>query len=178
LPFSRPEVQLNLQTNVVQNNLTITIAPEEVREIEAQAAPVREKVGRMVAAYRPGALSGNGNGSGPRTVDIPPSPVEKEALPPIVRKEGDENSSAFWGLFARAQDQERGVEKATAIYVTKTIVDEAVGGGRGNQAIVSFKTEPITIGDVISVIERLCGGNPAGWQRLQRRAGVQPGPGA
>src|SRR5215470_17018458 len=85
--FSRPEVQLNLQTNVVQNNLTIIIAPEEVREIEAQAAPVREKVRRMLETYRPGAL-GNGNGSGARTVDIQAEPVEKEALPPIVRKQG------------------------------------------------------------------------------------------
>jgi hypothetical protein len=39
--FSRPEVQLNLQTNIVQNNLSITISPEEVREIEAEAVPCR-----------------------------------------------------------------------------------------------------------------------------------------
>src|SRR5215470_12072855 len=39
--FSRPEVQLNLQTNVVQNNLTITIAPQEAKEIEARTgAPI------------------------------------------------------------------------------------------------------------------------------------------
>jgi hypothetical protein len=84
--FSRPEVQLNLQTNVVQNNLTITIAPEELREIEAQAAPVREKVRQMVAAYRPGAL-GNGNGSGACAGDIQAEPVGKpEDLAPITTK--------------------------------------------------------------------------------------------
>jgi hypothetical protein len=51
--FARPEVQLHLATNIVRNNLTITIAPEEVREIEAQSAPIREKVRQMFAAYRP-----------------------------------------------------------------------------------------------------------------------------
>jgi hypothetical protein len=47
---------------------------------------------------------------------------QKEGRPPIVRKEGDENSSAFWNLFANAQDQDRAVDKATAISVAKTIV--------------------------------------------------------
>jgi hypothetical protein len=64
--FSRPEVQLNLQTNIVQNNLTITISPQEAREIEAEAAPVREKVRKMLEAYRPGL--GNGGSSGPRSL--------------------------------------------------------------------------------------------------------------
>jgi len=45
--FSRPETQVALQANVVQNHLTITISPEEAREIEARAAPEREKVRRM-----------------------------------------------------------------------------------------------------------------------------------
>jgi hypothetical protein len=45
----------------------------------------------------------------------------------------------------------------------------AVGHGLGNQAIVAFKSEPIAVSDVLSVIERLCGG-PAGWQYLQRKA--------
>src|SRR6516162_8478775 len=44
--FSRPEVQLNLiqQNNVTENRLSITISMEEIREIEAEAAPSREKV--------------------------------------------------------------------------------------------------------------------------------------
>jgi hypothetical protein len=33
-----------LATNVVQNNLTITIGPQEAREIEVVAEPVRESV--------------------------------------------------------------------------------------------------------------------------------------
>jgi hypothetical protein len=49
--FSRPEVQLNLQTNFTQNNLTITIGPEEARAIEAAAEPVRTKVREMCEEY-------------------------------------------------------------------------------------------------------------------------------
>jgi hypothetical protein len=30
----------------------------------------------------------------------------------------------------------------------------------------------------LAVIDRLCGGSPAGWQRLQSKAGIRPGPGA
>jgi len=165
--FSRPEVQLNLQTNVVQSNLTIIIAPEEVREIEAQAAPIRDKVQQMVAAYRPGAL-GNGNGSGARTVDVQAEPVEKqpEDLTPITTKK---DKPEFWFQFCGSG--ERAVSKEVAIYVASTIVNETVGRGIGNQAIVAFKSDPVTVSDVLAVIDRLCGG-PAGWQHLQRKAGV------
>ena len=69
--FSRPEVQLNLQTNVVQNNLTITISPAEIRDIEALAEPVRASVRQMFEQYRP--LHGNGeeetNGSVSKAVE-------------------------------------------------------------------------------------------------------------
>ena len=61
------------------------------------------------------------------------------------------------------------MSKEVAIYVAATIVNETIGHGFGNQAIVAFKSEPITVSDVLSVIERLCGG-PAGWQLMQRKA--------
>jgi len=63
--FSRPEVQLNLQTNIVQNNLTITISPQEAHEIEARAEPVRQSVKEMMAKYRPGLGNGNGQSAAP-----------------------------------------------------------------------------------------------------------------
>jgi hypothetical protein len=58
--FSRPETQVALQANVVQNNLTITISAEEYRRSEAQAEESRAKVRELFQQYRPGAL-GNGN---------------------------------------------------------------------------------------------------------------------
>ena len=54
---------------------------------------------------------------------------------------------------------------------TKSIVNETVGRGIGNQAIVAFKSEQPKLADVLAVIDRLCGG-PAGWQRLQKKASV------
>jgi hypothetical protein len=92
--FCRPEFQLNLATNVVQNNLTITISPQEVREIEATAEPVRESVRKMYEQYRPslGNGNGNGNGHGERTVDVAAEPVRAEDLAPITSKENSLSS--------------------------------------------------------------------------------------
>jgi len=169
--FSRPEVQLNLiqQNNVTENHLSITISEKEIRGIEAEAAPSRERVRKMFEAYRP-ALRGNGNGEGQRNVDAQAEPIRKpENLAPITSKE---DKPEFWFQFASGSG-ERVVSKETAIYVAATIVNEAISPhGRGNQAIVAFKTEPITVGDVLQTIDRLCGGSPAGWQHLQRKAGI------
>jgi hypothetical protein len=174
--FSRPEVQLNLiqQNNVMGNTLSITISPEEARQLNADAEPIRQSVREMFAGYKP-VLKGNGNGERStlgvdRTVDVEARPVTAEALAPIERKEGEEKSSAFWALFASGTG-ERLVEKSTAIFVAKVIVDETVGRGLGNQVVVAFKSEAITVSDVLAVIDRLCGG-PAGWQHLQRKARV------
>jgi hypothetical protein len=53
--FSRPEVQLNLiqQNNTTVSGLSITIAPAEIREIEAVAEPVRASVREMFERYKP-----------------------------------------------------------------------------------------------------------------------------
>jgi hypothetical protein len=52
--FSKPEVQISLSNSFNQtvNALSITISPEEAKEIEAKAAPEREKVRRMVEEYQ------------------------------------------------------------------------------------------------------------------------------
>jgi hypothetical protein len=166
--FSKPEVQISLSNSFNQtvNALLITISSPEVREIEAQAEPVRASVRKMIEAYRPGTL---GNGNGHRTVDIQAEPVGKplEDLAPITIKA---DKPEFWFAFASGSG-ERPVSKDVAIYVAATIVNETVGRGIGNQAIVAFKSDPVTVSDVLAVIDRLCGG-PAGWQHLQRKAGV------
>jgi hypothetical protein len=180
--FARPEVQLNLiqQNNLTENHLSITITPEEIREIEAQAAPSRAAVRKMFEEYQL-RRSGNGNGEKQRTIDVQAEPVKADkpaetrsaedtsvresvrkkfaeyrpqpaVQPPIVRKEGEENSAVFWNQFASG-DGQRQVDKATAFFSVKTIVSE-VGARFGNQQIV-FGSGPISVSDVISVIERL-----------------------
>jgi hypothetical protein len=121
----------------------------------------------MFEACRPGAV-GQRQREGQRTVDVQAEPVKKPDLTPIVRKEGDENSSAFWLQFVSGDDQ-RTITRETTNYVIKTIVCESVGPRYSNQPI-TFGTEPITVADVLAVIERLSG--PAGWQHLQRKAGL------
>jgi len=60
--FAKPEIQLSLNNNhFTQNNLQINITRAEMKEIEKEAAPVRESVKKMFANYKPAQL-GNGNG--------------------------------------------------------------------------------------------------------------------
>ena len=64
--FARPEVQLNLvhQNNATVNALSITIAPQEIREIEAVAEPVRASVRQMFERYKPNHSNGDQKSNG------------------------------------------------------------------------------------------------------------------
>jgi hypothetical protein len=170
--FARPEFQFSFNNNLTQNNLTITISPEEAREIEAEAVPVREKVRALFEEYqqRRGG-QGNGNGDGSKTVEVQAESVKKPEVvaPPIVRKAGDEKSAVFWALFASGTG-ERPVERQTALYVVRTIVSETLGTHRCGE--VRFGSDPVTVADVLGRIDKLCGGSPVGWQLLQKKAGV------
>jgi len=169
--FSKPEIQITLSNSFNQtvNALTIVVGKEEARAIEAQAEPVRQRVKALYESYRPGggAQGSSGNGEGPRTVDVEAVGTEVKDLTPITDKE---DTPTFWRQFASGPG-ERSVSKEVAVYAAATIVNEALGRGLGHQAIVAFKSERVTLADVLAVIERLCGG-PAGWQLLQRKAGV------
>jgi hypothetical protein len=52
--FAKPEVQISLNNSFNQtvDALSVSISAEELREIEAEAAPSRETVRQMFAAYR------------------------------------------------------------------------------------------------------------------------------
>jgi hypothetical protein len=63
--FAKPEIQLSFQNNFTQNNLSIHITKAEIKEIEAQASPVRESVRKMFASYKPALGNGNGNANEP-----------------------------------------------------------------------------------------------------------------
>ena len=97
----------------------------------------------MMATYRAGLGNGDGNGNGhsERTMDVEAEPAKQEELAPITSK-GDKPE--FWAQFCGSD--ERPVSKDVAIYVAATIVNETVGRGLGNQAIVAFKKDvPQTI---------------------------------
>jgi hypothetical protein len=71
--FARPEVQLNLvhQNNATVNALSITIAPQEIREIEAVAEPVRASVRQMFERYKPNHDNGEEETNGSISMTYP-----------------------------------------------------------------------------------------------------------
>jgi hypothetical protein len=158
--------------SLTQNFLSISISPEEVREIEAVADPIRSKVHEMFSSYRPELGNGSKNGE-PKVV----VPIEAEIVQrPIERKAGDEQKTEFWNLFV-SSSRDRPVEGGTAEFVVRTIISETIGAHRCGK--IEFNEEPITVGDCLDVIERLVGvGSAAGWQRVLAKASVHRGPGA
>ena len=195
--FARPEIQLNLiqQNNTTLNSLSITISEKEVKQIESQASLEREAARQMFAAYRTGPADYNDDEK-PRIVDVETEMVASKeteprsdedaatrdsvrqkfaqynpatAQPPIVHKEGDEKSHAFWNSFVNG-DPRRLVEKRTALLVVRIIVIGTVGP-RFAQSIV-FESEPISVRSVLRKIEALSG--PAGYQLILKKSGYIP----
>jgi hypothetical protein len=110
--FSKSEIQISLNNSFNQtfNALSITVSPEEIREIEAHAEPIRPSVRQMYEHYRPGAPA-NGNGHANEPLEISAQVVSS----PITHKDGDENSPSFWNLFASGASEQL-VDKGTAIF--------------------------------------------------------------
>jgi hypothetical protein len=71
-------------------------------------------------------------------------------------------------------DPERTVERATAEFVVRQILTELVGARRADD--VRFRTEVVTISDILAVLERRTSGG--GWRLLQRKAEIRADPGA
>ena len=167
--FSKPEIQLSINNNLLtENHLSITITAGEIREIEATAEPVRASVKKMFEGYKPQLSDGNGNKNGePKPV----ASIEAEMVPePIERKPGDEKGTAFWDLFVSG-DRDRLVDRGTAEFVVRVIGTQVIGAHRVGE--VSFKGNEVTVGDVLDRLERLTPGSGAGWQALQRKAGIR-----
>ena len=59
--FAKPEIQLAVNNSYTQNSLSLTISGPELKEIEADAKPVREKVSKMLEHYRESLGNGNGD---------------------------------------------------------------------------------------------------------------------
>jgi hypothetical protein len=70
--FSKPEIQISLSNSFNQtvNALSISISPEEAKEIESKAAPVRESVRQMLEAYRPNQDNGDQEVSGAVSLSV------------------------------------------------------------------------------------------------------------
>ena len=69
--YSKPEVQISLSNSFNQSvsALSITISAQEAKEIEARAAPNREKVRRMLKEYQ--LRRSNGDQSANGSISMP-----------------------------------------------------------------------------------------------------------
>ena len=65
-------------------------------------------------------------------------------------------------------DNQREIERETAVRVCQTILEDVVGQQRAQSALVEFDSDwPILLRDVHSKIESLCGAR--GWDALVKR---------
>jgi hypothetical protein len=118
--FARPEFQLNLQSNsLTQNFLSISITGEQAREIEVEAAPVRESVAAMFERYRPALGNGEGKVHDVEATASPEPDQSATAMPAITHKAGDQKRTSFWQSIVRANPEEALVARETAIFVCR-----------------------------------------------------------
>ena len=70
--YSKPEVQISLSNSFNQSvsALSITISAQEAKEIEARAAPNREKVRRMLEEYQLRRSNGDQNANGSISMSV------------------------------------------------------------------------------------------------------------
>ena len=168
--FSRPEVQLNLaiQNNVTENNLTIQITGAEYAVIEAEATKQREQVRKMFEHYRPQTL-GNGERTGEIEVEatMTPEPQAPQSMQQVVitHRHGDEKRQAFWRTLVNS-DPESLVSKETAVFAIRTLLVQ-LQGFKAHRARIDFDRDPVTLGDLFAMLEKLCGGASC-WQLAQK----------
>jgi hypothetical protein len=182
--WSKPEVQISLSNSFNQtvNTLSISISADEAKQIEAQAAPIREKVREMFVAYRPSL----GNGDDAQKARLPGEAIRETVArkfeqyrsvngdgagaerPLIVFRENDD-PAAFWGLVANASG-ERVLERVAAVHVVQTLLRETVGQESARQAAETIRGE-VAVADIWAILDRYSGA--AGQQLLRRKAGYK-----
>jgi hypothetical protein len=148
-----------------------------VSESQAQESRRRlERANAEIAAAFQAKRAGNGNGTGN---GAPPSsrpsadagdstPTTGLILAPIVMPQGEEPTSAWWNGFTQG-DNGREVQREAALYACKVILREVAGPLVAQNTPISFESELVTLRDVHSAIQDMCG--PRGWAALLRKAG-------
>jgi hypothetical protein len=173
--FARPEVQFSITNNTLNqvNHNQLTISAEVADVINRRQKEVESKVEKLFETRR---LKGHGNGATKKEQAADAVEVEAErpaAQPPeplaavITHKAGDAVRPIFWHQFVTGSG-ERLVEKDTALFVLKVVVDGALGGGASQRVKLDFADDKVTVGDVLAAIERLSG--TLGWQWMVKKA--------
>jgi hypothetical protein len=84
------------------------------------------------------------------------------------RNEDDARDQNFWKRLVQSDPEKALVKKETAIFAIRTILVELMGF-KAHRTAIDFKTDPVSLGDLFSLLEKLSGQN--GWQKIQRKAG-------
>lgn len=161
--FARPEIQLNQQFNSSQtttNNvlvITAEVAEGLSRRVKAIDADIETSTKAFLA--RRERMSGTGQDL-VREIETSLIPSGTITLPP------GEKTFTWWSALSRG-DGHRLIDSAAAEFIVRTICVDALGGARSANLKVSMDAGELTLHDVWSVIQELCG--PAGWAALTRR---------
>src|ERR1700741_1661606 len=80
----------------------------------------------------------------------------------------DAQNPGFWHALVGSAS-ERKVANETAIFAIRTLLTQVIGY-KARRAQIDFDRDPITVEDLFTTLEKLCGG-AAGWQLAQKLAG-------
>jgi hypothetical protein len=170
--FGRPEVQLNHihQTAITTHN-SLAISFEVAKNLESRAAPVRRKVEALFASHA-NSSSFKQLEEAPGAFALPLEPVKPAAAvaemkAPRVTLPAGKLPPAWWAQLVKGNNQ-REIERETAIKICRTILEDVFGKGRAQASIVEFDSEaPILLRDLHAKLEGLCG--QRGWDALVKR---------
>jgi hypothetical protein len=98
-----------------------------------------------------------------------PEPEQQVAEVPIItHKPGDERNRSFWRMLV-SSDPGLLVAKETAIFAIRTLLTQVIGF-KVNRVRIDFSSDPVTLGDLFSLLEKLSGAG--GWQLAQKLGGL------
>jgi hypothetical protein len=98
-----------------------------------------------------------------------PEPVQE--APPITHQgDSDAQNTAFWKKLITSNPESL-VAKETAVFAVRTLLLQTLGY-KAHRAQINFADDPVTVGDMFDLLEKLSG--PAGWALANRLACVGP----
>jgi len=157
--FSRPEIQLQINTTNQTINNTLVVTAEVAGEISSRVREVDARIERLLKDKR----GGNGAPGFPEV----PTVVHATVSAPITKPVG-EPSPGWWAQLSQG-DNARLIAKEAAVFVCGTLVREVLGGLASQSTTVEFNSEVITLRDLHAAIQDLMG--PEGWSALVKKAG-------
>lgn len=162
--FCTPAVALGVQvnqTNVVNNN-SLTVSMEVDEKLQARSKAIDAEIDKASAEFLARRSLTNGTSRGPvREVEAELISSGTISLPPPISRHVN-----WWNSLSKG-DGHRLIEPEAAEFIVRAICVDALGGAKAASLKIAMDAGTLTLHDVWSALESLCG--PAGWQQLCRR---------